>query len=171
MVLSCTFLSKHKQQHIPSREKQVRQWNNYREIEQHICLRQADSIVNVLVVNWGTVSSSMGKKKDQENAATLGWYCDTSFCSGTQDSSPTVLLEICIAEIATNLSFLSLPPFIFRVLEGNKAYTLHSLLLRVTLANQHYRRFLVELHCLLLLGSSGFPLQEYEADFITGPVG
>lgn len=112
-----------------------------------------------------------GKKKDQENAATLRWYCDTSFCSGTQDSSPTVLLEICIAEIATNLSFLSLPPFIFRVLEGNKAYTLHSLLLRVTLANQHYRRFLVELHCLLLLGSSGFPLQEYEADFITGSVG
>lgn len=32
-------------------------------IEQHICLRQADSTVNALVVNWGTVNSGMEKKR------------------------------------------------------------------------------------------------------------
>lgn len=80
----------------------------------------------------GALWTQAWKRKGQEKVAKLQWYCDTSFCSGAHDSSPTVL-EICVAEIATNLSFLPLPPFIFPVLAENKAYSHHSLVLRSNL--------------------------------------
>lgn len=170
MVLSCTFLSKHKQQHIPSREKQVGQWNNYKENRAAHLFKAGRRHCKCSGGQLGHCELGHGKKKTRKLLLRCNDTVTLHSALVCTIPRPQSYLR-CMAEIATNLSFLSLLPFIFRVLAGNKAYTLHSLLLRVTLANQHYRRFLVELRCFLFLGSSGFPLQGYEADFITGPMG